>query len=332
MDGSRKSFTMQDVARAVGCHASTVSLALRGDARIPEKTRRKVSEAATRLGYTIHPMISAWVSARRAGRPVLGRIGAAYLTCHPQDFRWRENEHFRNIYEGARDRAETYGYSLSEFRLDDYSRDTSRLNQVLATRNVQGLIIGPTLEHHTLEGLDWSRLSLVTVGYGLIEPIVHRVTEDHYLGMKLAFESCLASGHRRIGLVLMRQHNAMRRERWVGAYLSAQYQHLKPKERLPMYLASGGKPATPASRWQNKNRPDILLTDDPAAWRGTGIPTMGFALSTSHPYEGVHENNRGIGRHATDLMVSLVQRNERGIPKVRQTVLVEPSLNAPLAE
>jgi DNA-binding LacI/PurR family transcriptional regulator len=52
---------MEDVARAAHCHPSTVSLALRGHARIPAATRERVTAAAARLGYRIHPMISAWV-------------------------------------------------------------------------------------------------------------------------------------------------------------------------------------------------------------------------------------------------------------------------------
>lgn len=38
------------------------------------------------------------------------------------------------------------------------------------------------------------------------------------------------------------------------------------------------------------------------------------------------EHNRSIGAHAAQLLVSLALRNERGIPGVRQTVWVEPSL------
>ena len=332
MAQSSKTPTMEDVARAARCHASTVSLALRGDPRIPTETRDRVTEAATRLGYRIHPMISAWVSARRAGRPAERRVAAAYLTCHPGGFRWRDDEHFRTIYDGARERAEHYGFSLSEFKLDDYARDLARLNQVLATRNVQGLIVGPSREHHELHGLECNGLASVTIGYGLTAPALHRVTEDHYLGMKLAFESCLARGHRRIGLALVRQHNAMRRERWIGAYLYEQNQHLSFRERLPIYLAASATPIAEARGWLKKQRPDIVLADDPAAWRGTGVETLGFALSAAHHFPGVHENNRGIGRHAADLMVSLVLRNERGLPTVRQTVLVEPSLDVPAAE
>lgn len=319
--------TMEDVARAAGCHSSTVSLALRGDARIPVATRARVQAAADELGYRVHPLISAWVSARRAGRTVPRQLSAAYLTCHPRNFQWRGSAHFRSIFEGAREQTERHGFALTEFRVSDYAQNLLRLNQVLVTRNVQGLIVGPTLEHHELCGLDWSRFALVTIGYGLSSPNLHRVTEDHHLGMKLAFESSLEKRHRRIGLALVRQHNAMRRERWIGAYLYEQYKHLEAKDRLPIYIAAEDAPGPEAMVWLKANRPDIILADDPAAWRDVDVPTLGFALSAAHHHPGVQENNRGIGRHAADLLVSLVMRNERGLPRDRQTVLVEPSLD-----
>lgn len=322
-----KTATMDDVAREARCHASTVSLALRGDPRIPAATQERVRAAAQKLGYRVHPLIAAWVSARRAGRPVAQRLPAAYLVCHPDTFRWKADAHFRSIYEGAREQAERYGFALTEFRLSDYPSDLARLNQVLVTRNVQGVIVGPTLEHHTLTGLDWARFSLVTIGYGLAAPALHRVTEDHYLGMKMAFESALRRGHRRIGLALVRQHNAMRRERWMGAYFLEQHLHLALKERLPIFVAQSAAPIAEAASWLKAQKPDIVLADDPAAWRSAGVPTLGFALSAAHNHPGVHENNRGIGRHAADLLVSLVLRNERGLPAGRQTVLVEPLMD-----
>lgn len=317
--------TMKDVARAAKCHPSTVSLALRGDARIPLETQERVRSAAARLGYRIHPMISAWVSTRRAGRPVTQRVAAAYLTCLPGSYAWKADQHFRSIYEGAKERAERYGFSLDEFCASEYGRDLARLNQVLITRNVQALIVGPTLEHHDLSGIAWERFSLVTIGYGLRSPVLHRVTEDHHLGMRLAFEWCVAQGYRRIGLALVRQHNAMRRERWMGAYLYEQHAHLKPGDRLPIYIAQTASPIVEANTWLRNQRPDIVLADDPAAWRRTSVKTLGFALSAAHQFPGVQENNRGIGRHAADLLISLVLRNERGVPDMRQTVLVEPS-------
>lgn len=328
-----KAATMAEVARTAGCHPSTVSLALRDDPRIPVSTRERVKAVAKRLAYRVNPLVAAWVSTRRAGRTVEPHVAAAYITCHPDTFRWKSNQHFHTIYEAAKERAQLYGFSLTEFRLSEYARDLHRLNSVLIARNIRAIIIGPTLEHHELRGFEWDRFSLVTIGYGLTWPSIHRVTEDHHLGMKLAFESCVARGYRRIGLALVRQHNSMRRERWISAYLYEQHQHLAMDERLPIFIAdhSHPKPSPERNAWLRREKPDIILADDPAVWRESGLKTMGFALSTSDNFPGIHENNRGIGGRAADLLVGLVLRNETGLPTSRQTILVEPTMDASAA-
>lgn len=327
-----KKTTMKDVAEAAGCDPSTVSLALRGDPRITAETRERVEAAARSLGYAVHPLVAAWVSARRRGRAVSQRLPLAYLTCHPGDFRWRASEHFRAIFEGARDQAAGGGFNLTEFCLADYTGNFDRLFQVLVTRNVQGVIIGPTLQHHALPDWDWSRFSLVTIGYGLASPAVHRVTEDHHLGMKLAFEACLARGHRRIGLAIVRKHNALRRERWLAAYLFEQYNRLSAGDRLVPYEARPNAALAEALAWVKAQRPDVVLTDDPEAWRETSVNRLGFALAAAYQHSGVFENNRGIGARAAELLVALIMRNERGVPKSRQTVLVEPTWLDPAEE
>lgn len=313
---------MADVARKARCDASTVSLALRNDPRISVETRERIARIADELGYRVNPLIAAWVSARRASKPVAQHVSVAYLTCHAPSFHWKRDSHFGSIFEGARERAEQFGFYLEEFSLAQYARDFRRLNSVLLTRNVQGIIVGPALESHSLHGLAWEHFVLVTIGYALATPAVHRVTEDHALGMKLAFEACLAAGRRRIGLSITRHHNPARRERWIGAYLYEQHHHLRASERLQIFSIENDRVAQ--NKWLERNRPDIVLTDDESLWRGTRVPIFCFALSSTDKQPGVHENNREIGRHAADLLVGLVLRNSRGIPAVRQTVLVEP--------
>jgi hypothetical protein len=268
------------------------------------------------------PLIAAWVSARRASKPGNQHVPVAYLTCHPPSFRWKTDTHFRSIYEGAREKAEQFGFYLDEFSLADYPQDLRRLNSVLVTRGVQGLIVGPGLESHILSGLRWEHYALVTIGYALVAPAIHRVTEDHALGMKLAFEAALRAGHRRIGLSMTRHHNPARRERWLGSYLHEQYTRLRSTERIPVYLPDNERIA--ANSWRKKYHPDIILADDPAIWKDANVTTLCYALSAPDGSPGVHENNREIGRHAAQLLVSLVTSNTRGIPNVRQSVLVEP--------
>jgi LacI family transcriptional regulator len=322
---------MADVARLAGCDASTVSLALRRDPRISAATREKVERAAAELGYRVHPMVAAWVSKRRARNPAKKAVPLAYLTSHPKGVDWSKTPHFISIMMGAHERVKEFGYEMIEYRLADYSGRLPALNRVWLTRAVQGVIIGPTLQEYALTGLDLTRLCAVTVGYALSSPVLHRVTEDHYYGMKLAFEACLAQGHRRVGLAITGKHHQLRLERWVGAYLAEQHQRLEIADRLPLFLLPNQPPGevalAGAQRWLHANRPSMVLADQPRFWQDLKVRCLGFAISGAEPSPGVHENNQGIGRHAADLLMALLQRNERGSALSRQTVLVEPGLH-----
>ncbi len=315
---------MVNVARLARCDPSTVSLALRDDPRITAKTKARVKAAAERLGYRVNPLVSAWVATRRAARHANQQVPLAYLVSHPAGMPWGRQEHFREIMRGCTERAAEFGYRVSEHLLADYEPRLEALNRVLVTRAVQGVIVGPTLRHYSLQGIDWPRFAWVTIGYALTEPVLHRVTEDHHYGMKLAFEACLAQGHRRIGLAITGRHHELRRERWVGAFLAEQQAKLRPHERIS--LACDSEKTQSVEEWARRIRPDVILADEPERWAKVRIPAVGFALATPDGRGGVHENNRGIGRSAADLLISLVQRNERGLPAARQTVLVEPSL------
>lgn len=328
MSSKPKNPVMADVAARAGVNSSTVSLALRHDPRISQATRERVEKAAAELGYRVHPMVAAWVATRRARRPGQHAVPLAYITSHPAGVPWGKEAHFSTILSGAAERVEDFGYRLNEYRLADYDGRMAALNRVLITRAVHGIIIGPTLLRYEIPGLDWERFSIVTIGYSLSSPVVHRVTEDHYFGMKLAFESCLARSHRRIGLAITGRHHVLRRERWIGAYLAEQHQLLRRAERLPI-LELSTEDACASKRaqdWVKRNRPEIVLADQPAFWEKIGVRALGFAITGTERSPGVHENNRGIGRHAADLLIGLLLRNERGVPASRQTVLVEPEL------
>lgn len=319
---------MQDVSRLAGCHPSTVSLALRGDSRISPETRERVRQAAAELDYVIHPFVSALTGARRMSRSVSRSVSLIYLDCLPSGYRWRDDSRYNVIYEGAKKMAEEKGYSLEVIRLADYGNDVSRLNLVLSTRNVQGIVVGPSLEHHEIEGIDWDAYAVVAIGHGLQSPVVHRVAEDDCLGVQMAFEACLELGYRRIALGFTGPHAKKRRELWMGAFLCEQQKSLAESERIPVFQADGFADSVTLSLWVDRHEPEILLSDEPDCWSQIGVPAMGIALTRSQSRVGVVENDHGIGRAAAELLIGLVVRNERGLPSMRQTLLVEPTMES----
>lgn len=56
--------TIKDLARAAGVSTTTVSLALRDDARISQATRARVQAVAAQLGYSRDPALAALVALR----------------------------------------------------------------------------------------------------------------------------------------------------------------------------------------------------------------------------------------------------------------------------
>ncbi|MCH6256111.1 LacI family transcriptional regulator [Puniceicoccaceae bacterium K14] len=321
----KKASTLKEVASVAKCHPSTVSLALRNDPRIPEETRERIQKIANDLGYSANPLVSAWVSARRAGRPVHQHVSAAYLTCEDNEFDWPADEHLRSIFKGAQKQSENHGFRLTEFRFRNRKQEVARLNQILSTRGVRGVIFGPTLHHQNITGLEWERYSLITIGYGLTSPSLHRVAQDHHAGITGAFSEFLKKGYSRIGLAFTLQHNATRLERWVCVYQYEQIRYAKSRNRLPVFSAKSKDPMIEAKEWIQSAKPDAIITDNPSAWTETGIPTLGFTHSSSKPYSGVQHDNSHIGIRAMDLLAYMVLNNERGIPEARQTVLIEPS-------
>jgi DNA-binding LacI/PurR family transcriptional regulator len=63
----QKTCNLQAVAHALGLSRSTVSLAMRGDARIPAATRQRVQRQAEEMGYAANPLIATLMSSLRQG-------------------------------------------------------------------------------------------------------------------------------------------------------------------------------------------------------------------------------------------------------------------------
>src|ERR1700712_5330659 len=85
----RGRISLRDIAAEVGVSHVTVSLALRGDPRIPAARRQEIAEAAERLGYRPDPMLSSLAAYRQAKKPMEIRSTVAWLNQwpNPRDLR-----------------------------------------------------------------------------------------------------------------------------------------------------------------------------------------------------------------------------------------------------
>lgn len=319
--------TLQDVAQQSGVHRTTVSLALRDHPRIPAATREKVKAVAARLGYRVNPLVAALMQSRRLGQPVK-HMTLAYVTNYPTRYGWKPVHHDRpDFYPGAVTRARELGYNLEDFWLAEPGMTPHRFCDILAARNIHGLIIGRLPPGQNSLALDWQRFSCVALGLTLRSPVLHHVTENHFDTVWQAMQRCLDRGYRRVGFVFSEANDSPRvGDRWLGAFLRQQL-NFPVKDRLAPC------PAVPAdetcfARWFARARPDAIIATHARpvlGWLkrlGAKVPRdVGVVDLEDHPQldcAGVRYEPAKVGALAVEMLVGLLHRNETGVPEENQ--------------
>lgn len=319
--------TMREVAAEAGFHQTTVSLALRQDRRIAEPTRRHIAAVAERMGYAPHPLVSAYAAACRASRKPSANAGTVLAYLLPGGK--KDSGHVA----GARAAAQAQGYALETFALGGRNLTPQRLNTILRTRNIHGVIIGAMPEAMGSFELEWDQYCAVAVEYTFSRPELDRAVHDSYSGMLSAIEQCRSHGLRRIGLALTRNGH----ERTLGLATAAFWKEQKAAGSKiapidPLYLDAWDQPAF--LKWFERQRPQALISSSAlmpqiaATLDARGLKVPGDlallslnVLGTSR-FSGIDQDFTTIGATATRMVIDKLMRNDRGIPAVRQTVLV----------
>jgi DNA-binding LacI/PurR family transcriptional regulator len=324
--------TIRDIGRETGFHYSTVSLALRDHPRIPASTKQIIREAAEGLGYQPDAMLSALCAYRLMKRPPKEMSVIAWVTNHRTQAGWKTSACTRDYFEGAFQRATERGYRLETFWLSEAGMNAERMNKILSTRGIQGVLLPPQ-EHLTRIDLAWENLSAVTFGHTLVHPRLHLVSNHEYRTMGTLFAELEKRDYQRVGLVNLRAHDQRVDNNWLAAYLVEQTR-LEPEHQLPPLVLEQWNSKTFLS-WVEHHRPDAIVTRLPEVMRnlrraGYRIPDdVGVAYHTldekSRFLSGMKKNSWQIGVMAVDLLVDMLHRNERGIPFHPYLLMVEGS-------
>lgn len=330
--GSRVS--LRDVARAVGVSHVTVSLALRGDARISAARRTEITRAAEKLGYRPDPMLASLAAYRTSKHGVGISSTLAWINQWPDPRDLRRLHEFDAFWRGAREAAGKLGYRLEEFALAaDVSSD--RLQRILTARGVRGILIPPHPHGLALPRFDWAAFSLVRLGTSVKHPRAHVVSSDQSNCAQLAFDRIRERGYRRIGFVTSRRYDRDTGGHFRAGYLSAQ--DAAPPSGRPLSALFLAEESTPADhdlliRWLKKEKPDAVIASHPRLRTllqkaGVRVPrdlaAAALSVLDGNFDAGVDQNAVEIGQVAVRTLAGLIQQNERGVPEFCRRVLVE---------
>ena len=323
--------TMRHVARAAGVAVSTVSKALRNDPSLPEKRCRAVQATAARLGYRPHPLVAALMSQIHHHRRRSDPHNIAWIDLWPAGKDSAAAMSVEPVLRGARERARELGYGIEVYPAGANGMSPKHLHRTLTTRGQWGLIIPPVPEPAMRFPLDLRGLTGVTIGTSLHEPVMHRVSPNHFQGCVLLFERLRAKGFRRLGLVLTPAMNERVEGKWLGAFLACQ-ERLPRGERVSPLLAGRDDKQTLA-RWLRREKPDAVLVAEnffragvsPARGNSFQRPLIAWLMPPdgSRGFDGLDLRPEQLGRVAVEMVVAQIHRNERGSPAIPHTVLID---------
>ncbi|MBL9202049.1 MAG: LacI family DNA-binding transcriptional regulator [Opitutaceae bacterium] len=315
--------TLRSLAKDLGLSRTTVSDALRGSPRVDPATAKRVKQAASDAGYRRNPLAGALMSELRRSRGTAFRGVVAAVDFHEPERPPSAARFHAELVTGAEARAAELGFKVERFPVGVSGVTVPRLDSILQSRGINGLLLLPAWSDPDLSALDWTRFAGVYTDYIIERPALHSVCSDHYRSMLAALQRLQARGYRRPGLQLQRHHDERLQFRWGAAFRAFQETH-RDIDRVPPLIVDQFTQEGFA-KWFRRHEPDVVLShaSETIGWMeqcGARVPaTHGFlclnVLTSSHPCAGLDLQPRLLGKCAVELLIAQLQRNECGIPE-----------------
>jgi len=331
----KKYFTLADIAAQAGVHVTTVSLALRDHPSIPPATRARIREVARQFGYQRDPLLDALNFHRARQTQQARRLGTAFVVHAATTRLFSGNTYNSLVYAGAKAAAEAHGHALEIFVVGHGHLAPARLNTILTTRGITGVLLS-TFEIDVGEiDLDWAQFCAVKIECLHLKPHLDAVSNDQLQVARLAMRSLRERGYRRIGLATARE-DQMRLAESFGTGVLIEQASLPEGECVPPLIF--GLTDVPElhrliPEWVREHRVDVIISNwnellDVFAHAHIRLPEdVAFAsldVPPSLPHlAGVVQNHRLVGYRAMEQLAIMADSYQRGVPEA-QTVTYIP--------
>lgn len=323
--------TLRSLAKILGLSRTTVSDALRGSPRVDPNTALRVKKAADDAGYRRNPLAGALMSELRRSRGGAFRGVLAAVDFIEGNRPEHAGRYHRELIGGADARATELGFKVEKFQVGSAGITVQRLDSILQSRGIHGVILLPAWDEPDLSNLDWSRYAGIYTDYIIERPALHSVCPDHYRSLLHALQRVANVGYRAPGLFLQRHQDERLQYRWGAAFRAFQETHPNLRQ-IPALIQDAPVTKDDFVKWFRRHKPDVVLGHNTQAidWMescGAELPvTHGFVcLNTIHktrPCAGIDQQPRLLGARATELLIAQLQRNETGIPEWPSTTTI----------
>jgi LacI family transcriptional regulator len=322
--------TLRSLAKILGLSRTTVSDALRGSPRVDPNTAVRVKQAALEAGYRRNPLAGALMSELRRSRGSTFHGVLAIVDFTEPDRPQEGAPYHRELVGGLAARATELGFKVEKFNVGHAGLSVQRLDSILQSRGINGIVLLPAWDEPDLSNLDWSRFSGIYTDYIIERPKLHTVCSDQYRSLLAALQRLAGLGYLRPGLYLQQHQDERLQYRWSAAYRAFQNSHPQTKALPPLIVERFDRGEF--ARWFRKYKPDVVLGHHTEAveWMeacGARLPaTHGFVSLNLHmksrPCAGLDLQPHTLGARAAELLIAQLQRNETGIPEWPSTTTI----------
>ena len=331
--------TMKDVAKETGYHITTISLALREHPSIPLETRKRIEDAAHRMGYQRNPVFQALSRFRQQGRVRAPSPRIAYL----ENFGAGSGIKRALPPTGFSGRRQTAGGVLLGYQLDilavgEDDHDARSLSQYLRTHNITGLVIGGFQPGYAEIALNWDAFAVAKIHSRHTEPDVTVVANDQLREVRLAFRQLSALGYQRIGLAVGRADEDACGHRHTAGYLMESSSIPQERQVPPLifpYYSDSSTLSGMIGRWVRRNRIDAVLCNWSSIQvmlerEGLRVPegvACASLLQLCGPapdnLAGIRPNLLLVGERAVSIVVTQLKSGQIGPPETPSSIYVQ---------
>ena len=196
--------TLQDIASEIGISASTASRALTGHPGISDKTRARVFETASRLGYTKFKTKAVDNTSQRRGL-----VGVVVAALH--------NSFYPYLLDWIHDELDAQGFDTILMIDEVFGVGNSRKIQSLIDTSIDGVIFATaSIGSPTVDFLVERNIPTVLVIRSNKRQNVDVVESDNHMVGVEAIHHLLELGHRRIGFIMGPKNTSTSFDRYIA--------------------------------------------------------------------------------------------------------------------
>ena len=177
---ANESPTVRSLARSLGLSRTTVSDALRATGRTSPETAERVRKAAEDAGYRRNPLAASLMSELRRSRGTTFRGVLAAVDLEEPGRPAHASRFHRELVQGATTRAVELGFKVEKFGVGNHGVSLHRLDAILQSRGIHGVILLPAWQTPDFSKLDWSRYAGVYTDNIIERPALHSICSDQY--------------------------------------------------------------------------------------------------------------------------------------------------------